>query len=55
MSKVDGEEIVDKYVTKTKEKAEEPAHVGGGLLEDDDPIDTSSKLNKHGIDGERDY
>ena len=55
MSKEAGEEIIDKYVTKTKEKTEEPAHVGGGLLPDEDPTDTPSKLNKHGIDGMRDY
>lgn len=55
MSKVEGEEIVDKYVTKVKGKKKSPDHVGGSLMEDADPIEQDLKLNRHGIDGSRDY
>ena len=55
MSKVEGEDIVDKYVTKVKEKEPEPSHVGGAIVEDSDPLESEAKLNRHGLDTLKDY
>lgn len=51
---MEGEEIVDKYVTKVKEKESVAAHVGGALENEETPLEDDYKLNKHGI-GTRDY
>ncbi len=55
MSKVDGENIVDKYVTKVKPKEPDPDHVGGALGTDADPLESDYKINRHGIDKMKDY
>ena len=54
LNKVEGYDIVDKYVTKVKKEKKEPEHVGGPIATDADPIEDETKLNKHGISG-RDY
>ena len=53
LSKVEGEEIVDKYVTKVEKEEREPEHIGGGITVSD-TIEDEFKLNRHGISG-RDY
>lgn len=54
MEEIDGEEIVDKYVTKVKESKREIAHVGGPFPKKDDIEKIYEDLDKKGTSELRD-
>lgn len=54
MEEIEGEEIFEKYVTKTKEKPREIAHVGGPFPKKDDIEKHYGDLNKKAINELRD-
>jgi len=55
MEEIDGEEVVDKYVTKVKEKPREIAHVGGPFPKKDTIEKLYEDLDKKAINKSRDY
>lgn len=55
LPEAEGMDVIDKYVTITKKKSHDAEHVGGSLIENDDPLESESKLNRHGLDTMRDY
>ncbi len=52
---VEGEDVVDKYVTRTEPKSQEIEHVGGSIGQEPDPLGSELKLNKHGIESGKEY
>jgi len=55
LEEVDGEEIIDKYVTKVKEKPKETSHVGGPFPKKNTIETLYDDLDKKAINKSRDY
>lgn len=55
MKETDGEKLIKKYVTKTKEKPREIAHVGGPFPKKDTIETLYDDLDKKAINKSRDY
>jgi len=55
LEEVDGDKIVDKYVTPVKEKKIKPAHVGGPFPKKNTIETLYDDLDKKAINKSRDY